>query len=513
MPTVDRRGFLIGSAGVAALAALAACGRNGGSDGAGDGGGGTPRRGGTLRVGALGKPGATQQDPHQNLSNDSDFLIMSLVYDALTVPTKDKNVAPRLATSWEQSSDGRTWTFTVADGATFHDGSPVTAEDVVWSLQRIAGDKTIAFKVPVPADQVKVVDGSRFSLTSPQPNSQIPLLVRLVTFVMKKGTAPSDWQGSGPFRMETYSAGRARLVRNDSWHGGAPYLDAIEVIPFASAEAMSNAIQSGGIDLASAVGAVAGRTAETNGELAVIRRANDSVMPIIMRTASGPFADPKVREAMRLIADRRQLVQSVLSGYGAVGNDVLGTGDPFYDRSLPQRTRNIDRAKQLLAEAKFDTGRSYDFFTIDEATGQVDSAKLFAKQAADAGVTIEVTVQDSTTFYDNTWGKADLYNMTWGTNDSVVFFADKVLKKDAKNNETGWNDAAFEQAYTDLLAARDEAAQRTASTAMQRAEYDRSGYLVWGVVDGVDVATTRVRGLPTAPGFGRMQLEKVWLSS
>lgn len=510
MPTVDRRGFLFGTAGVVALAALAACGRNDAGTG---GDGGSPRRGGTLRVGALGKPDAVQQDPHQNLSNDSDFLIMSLVYDALTVPTKDRNVAPRLAKSWEQSADGRTWTFTIADGATFHDGSPVTADDVVWSLRRIADDKTIAFKVPVPADQVAVVDARRFSLTSPQPNSQIPLLVRLVTFVMKKGTAPSDWQGSGPFRMESYTAGRARLVRNDSWHGGAPYLDAIEVIPFTSAEAMSNAIQSGDIDLASAVGAVAGRAAETNGKLAVIRRPDDSVMPIIMRTASGPFADPRVREAMRLIADRPQLVRSVLSGYGTVGNDVLGTGDPLYDRSLPQRARDLDRARTLLAEAKFDTGRTYPFFTIDEATGQVDSAKLFAKQAAEAGVRIEVVVQDSTAFYDTTWCKADLYNMTWGTNDSVTFFADKVLKKDAKNNETGWNDGAFEQAYTDLLGARDEASRRTASTAMQRAEYDRSGYLVWGVVDGVDVAATTVHGLPTAPGFGRMQLEKVWLSS
>lgn len=513
MPTVDRRQFLIGTAGLATLAALAACGRNSGSSDETDGAEGPPRRGGTLRVGVLGKPDATQQDPHQNLSNDSDFLIMSLVYDALTVPTADKNVAPRLTKSWEQSDDGRTWTFTIADGAKFHDGSPVTADDVVWSLQRIATDKTIAFKVPVPADQVKVVDANRFSLTSPESNSQIPLLVRLVTFVMKKDTAPAAWQGSGPFRMETYSAGRARLVRNDAWHGGAPHLDAIEVIPFTSAEAMSNAIQGGSIDLASAVGAVAGRAAESNGKLEVIRRANDSVMPIIMRTASGPFADPRVREAMRLIADRPQLVQSVLSGYGTVGNDVLGTGDQFYDTSLPQRARNVDRAKKLLNEAKFDTARTYDFFTIDEATGQVDSAKLFARQAADAGVKLEIKVQDSTAFYDTTWCKADLYNMTWGTNDSVAFFADKVLKKDAKNNETGWNDAGFERAYSELKSARDDAAQRTASTSMQRAEYDTSGYLVWGVTDGVDVAAKTVHGLPTAPGFGRMQLEKVWLES
>ncbi|MGV7636446.1 ABC transporter substrate-binding protein, partial [Mycobacterium kansasii] len=86
-------------------------------------------------------------------------------------------------------------------------------------------------------------------------------------------------------------------------------------------------------------------------------------------------------------------------------------------------------------------------------------------------------------------------------------------KKDAKNNETGWDEPAFEQAYTDLLAAQDDAAQRAASTKMQRAEYDNSGYLVWGVTDGVDVAAKTVHGLPTAPGFGRMQLEKVWLAS
>lgn len=515
MSTIDRRKFLLGSAGVAALAVLAACGRNdnGSGDNGSSGGGGSAQRGGTLRVGVLGKPDATQKDPHQNLSNDSDFLIMSLVYDALTVPTAEQNTAPRLAKEWKQSDDGRTWTFTVADGAVFHDGSPVTADDVVWSLQRIANDKTIAFKVPVPADQVKVVDDRRFSLTSPAPNSQIPLLVRLVTFVMKKGTEPDAWQGSGPFKMATYSNGRARLVRNDAWHGGAPYLDAIEVVPFASAEAMSNAVLGGSIDLASAVGAVAGRTAEADDRLTVVRRPNDAVMPIVMRTASGPFADARVREAMRLIADRPQMVQSVLSGYGEVGNDVLGTGDQDYDKSLPQRARDLDKAKKLLADVKFDTGRTYDFFTIDEAAGQVDSARVFAKQAADAGVKLNVKVQDSTAFYDTTWCKADLYNMFWGTNDSVVFFADKVLKKDAKNNETGWADPTFERSYAQLLASRDAGEQKSASATMQHAEYDDGGYLVWGVTDGVDVAAKKVHNLPTAPGFGRMQLEKVWLES
>lgn len=466
-----------------------------------------------MRVGALGKSSKIERDPHATLSNDSDFLIMSLVYDPLTVPGNDPNVAPRLASRWESDAQQRKWTFTLADGARFHDGRPVTSADVVWSLRRlreIAGET----KVPVAGvGDITAAGPNAVVLTCAAPNSQLPLLLRMMTFTVPEGTTDfAAAVGSGPFRLESYDGGNARLVRNESWFGGPPLLDAIEVTLFDSPESMSNAIMGGQIDLASNVGAIAGRTAETRGDLRVVRRPDDIAVAIAMRTSDGPFADPRVREALRLAVDRDAMVAQVLSGYGSVANDVLGTADPSLDTTIPQRTRDIDRAKRLLADAKFDTAKTYRLVTKQEAAGEVESAKVFATQAEDIGVRIEVAVQEANAFYDDTWLKAPFYTVNWGTNDSVVFFASKVMYSRTKWNETGFRDQDFDRAYTTALAAPAGPEFAAASRDLQQIQHERGGYIVWGMADGIDVAAGAVRDLPELGGYGRVQLERVWLS-
>ncbi|MFD3594625.1 ABC transporter substrate-binding protein [Nocardia sp. NPDC058640] len=497
-----RRQLFRSGVGVTALLLAAAC--------TSDDRAGTAQRGGTLRVGALGTASRSERDPHANLSNDSDFLIASLVYDALTVPGGDPNVAPRLASRWEAGADNRRWTFTIADGATFHNGTPVTADDVVWSMRRLRSVGG-ASKMPVAENDI-VADGpQRVVFTVPEPNTQLPLLLRLMTFTVPKDT--TDFAaaiGTGPFRLESYQNGNARLVRNDRWHGTPPLLDAIEVTMFDSVTALGNAALGGQIDLASNVGAIAGRTAAGRGDLQVIRRANDTMLGVAMRAADGPFADARVRTALRLGVDRTALVNQVHSGYGTVAADVLGTADPLYDKSL-RRDRDIDRAKTLLREANFDTARSYPFVTKAEVPGEVESAKVIAAQLAEIGVRLDVQVVESAAFYDQTWLNAPLYTVSWGTNDSVLFLADKLMTSASNRNETAFRDTEFDATDAKALATSGDEYAR-AVRELQRIEFERGGYLVWGMADGVDIAVATVRDLPTLGGFARVQLERAWLA-
>ncbi|MEW1839181.1 ABC transporter substrate-binding protein, partial [Nonomuraea angiospora] len=126
-----------GGAGLATLLAACGSGSEPGSAPAAQPAQAKPTTGGTLRVGALGKASAITRDPHGTQANESDYLIISLVYDTLTVPGATANTAPRLAGEWKADKDVKIWRFTLAPGATFHDGTPVTAEDVVWSLRRL----------------------------------------------------------------------------------------------------------------------------------------------------------------------------------------------------------------------------------------------------------------------------------------------------------------------------------------------------------------------------------------
>ncbi len=515
---LTRRRLLGVSAALGAGMLLTSCG-SGGSDGAGGSPGaappaGPPQPGGTLRVGALGKAASVVRDPHGTQSNESDYLIIALTYDPLTVPGSPQPVAPRLAGKWDASDDLRRHRFILADGARFHDGRPVTAQDVVWSLQRLRATASGASRLPGVDPTGIAADGhNAVILTSSYPNSELPLLIRLTTFVLPENTADvAGAPGTGPFRLESFDAGNARLVRNDAWYGGAPLLDAIEVRIFTDPQAMANALFTGAIDVASNVGPVAARTARGRDGVQIVRRSNDSALPIVMRVADGPFADPRVREAFRLAVDREAMVAQALSGFGSIANDVLGTADPNYARDLPQRRHDLARAGALLDSAGFDRTARYPLVTCEEAPGQGEAATLFATQLREAGVGIDVVRQDQGTFYDQTWLKAPLYTAYWGTNDSVAFFAAKTMVSGAGQNETGQADPEYDAAYQRAVSVPDAAARSAALRDLQRIQYERSGYLLWGMADGVDLASAKVGDLPRLAGYGRVQLERTWLA-
>ncbi|MER8231339.1 ABC transporter substrate-binding protein [Streptomyces sp. NPDC094049] len=516
---VTRRQLLWAGTGIGAAGLLAACGGGDTSGGSPAPGAATgkPRTGGTLRVGALGRASAITRDPHGTQANESDYLVLALVFDTLTVPGARTNTAPRLAASWEPSADLKTWKFKIAKGAAFHDGTPVTAEDVVWSLKRLRATPSGAARLPgIQAGNITAQGADTVVVVSDYANAEFPLLTRFASFVMKKDTKDSELDkapGTGPFKLDWFRGGNARLVRNDTWHGGTVHLDAVEVTMFETPQAMANALLAGQIDLASNVGAVAARTAGTRKDVQVLRRPNDMAMPIVMRTAEGsPFADARVREAMRLVVDRDAMVKQVLSGYGTVANDILGTGDPAFAEDIPQRTRDLAKAGRLLADAGFDLTKTYELVTTEDIAGLADSATLFANQAREAGIRIKVVKQESGAFWEKTWKTGDFYTTYWGTNDSVVFFASKTMVSEAGQNESGWNDPAFDASYRKVIGTADAAERAALLKELQQIEHDRSGYLLWGMADGIDLAAPKVRNLPALAGYGRVQLEGVWLS-
>ncbi|MFY4720880.1 ABC transporter substrate-binding protein [Streptomyces sp. LaBMicrA B280] len=515
---VTRRQLLWAGTGISAAGLLAAC--RGGSDDskapASSGGTGEPRTGGTLRVGALGHASAITRDPHGTQANESDYLILALVFDTLTIPGAKDNTAPRLAASWEPSADLKTWTFKIAKDAVFHDGTPVTADDVVWSLKRLRNTPSGAARLPgIRAGNISAKGTDTVVVVSDYANADFPLMTRFSSFVLKKGTKAADLAkapGTGPFRLDWFRGGNARLVRNDKWYGPHVYLDAIEVTMFETPQAMANALLAGQIDLASNAGAVAARTAGSRHDIQVLRRPNDMAMPVVMRTAKGsPFADQRVRAAMRLVVDRAAMVEQVLSGYGTVANDILGTGDPDYAKDIPQRKRDLAQAKRLLSDAGFDVSKTYELVTTEDIAGLADSATLFANQAREAGIKIKVVKQESGAFWEKTWKSGDFYTTYWGTNDSVVFFASKTMVSEAGQNEAGWDDPGFDAAYRKAIGSGDPKKRAAALKELQQIEHDRSGYLLWGMADGIDLAAAKVRNLPKLPGYGRVQLEGVWL--
>ncbi|MGW9434415.1 ABC transporter substrate-binding protein, partial [Streptomyces decoyicus] len=157
--------------------------------------------------------------------------------------------------------------------------------------------------------------------------------------------------------------------------------------------------------------------------------------------------------------------------------------------------------------------RTYELVTTEDVPGLAESATLFASQAREAGIKIKVVKQESGTFYQKTWLKGDLYTNYWGTNDSLVFFASKTMTTGSAQNEADWSDKDFDAAYRKAIASADPSARTAALRDLQQIEHDGSGYLLWGMADGIDLAAPKVQGLPKLPGYGRVQLENVWLAT
>jgi peptide/nickel transport system substrate-binding protein len=218
-----------------------------------------------------------------------------------------------------------------------------------------------------------------------------------------------------------------------------------------------------------------------------------------MRTDVAPWNDARVRQAMRLIADRGQLVSQGLAGHGRVANDIFSPNDPSYDSGLAQRTQNIEQAKSLLKAA----GRSdlrTTMITSQIYTGLTSLAQVFAQQAKQAGVTIALQQLDPTSFFGKNWLSYGLTQDFW-TNRDYLSTAGLALAPKGPYNETHWGDSRWDSVYSQALGTVDMSKRTDLIHELQQIEYDRGGYIIWGFADFVDGLSAKLHGLTPDPAL------------
>ncbi|MFG3689301.1 ABC transporter substrate-binding protein [Micromonospora sp. NPDC047740] len=489
---------------LALLATMAGCG--------GTAAPATTTSGDTLRYVSIGSPATASNDPHGGLANESDALRFALTYDVLTGQGPDGRTQPRLAETWQPDKTLTRWRFALRRTAVFSDGRPVRAADVLYSLRRIERKATENYGRLAAFDLAasRVVDEHTVEIVSRQPFADVPRALESVTFVVPEGsddfTTPVP--GSGPFRLISSDAQTAVLERHDRWWGPTPPLRRIEVRAVADPQARAQAVLSGQADVAASIAPTAAKQAEGRADLTLVRRPAVTMYPFVMRTDRKPFNDPRVREAVKLAADRPALVQAAFLGYGQVGDDVLAPADPSAPTGLASRQRDVARAKQLLAEAGYGNGLTVTLHTTTSYPGMDTSATLFARQLAEAGITAQVKLNPPDTYFTNVWAKQDFYTGYFG---GIPFFdvARVALLSTSPTNETAWKRPAFDTALNAALANPDEAARNRALGELQRQVRDEGGYVVWGTGDGLDLTRKGVQGLPTGPGFARLFIDQV----
>ena len=501
----------MGAGGVVAAGTLAACGSgsapapSGGDTGAA----GTPKKGGDFRLGVTGGGSKDMMDG-QNIVTKPDQARLVTAFETLLEFDDNYQLQQTGLAESVTADNPKQYTINLRKGVEFQNGKTFTADDVIYSLQRIGtqGNGLTGFAATATMDikNLKKVDDYTVQLPLLSPDSTIPQTLASYTF----GLVPVGYKafkgdvstqvGTGAYKLKSFTPGQeSQHTRNpnywrDSW------FDTVTITDFSDSTAQINALKGGQIDAMTDLPANQVNAVKSSGVEALISQTGGWI-PICMAIDMPPFDDPKVRQAMRLIIDRQQILDQIGSGYGQIANDLYSPFDEGYDKDLPQRQQDINEAKSLLKSAG-QSNLKVDLHTTNGASGMVELASVFASQAKQAGVT--VTVKNDPNYYGDAYLKLAFSVDFWGTRGYLNQVQQGSLPT-SPYNETHWppksgTGSNFGDLYKQALAETDSSKRVEIEHEMQKLEYDLGGYIIPYFNSLIDGHSTKVKGLTPSKG-------------
>ncbi len=505
-------GGLLALSGASMLAACGGSGASGGTSASGAAAGGTPKAGGTFVLGMGGGSSTTNASPFTAYGETpANVPLVNNIFDTLVIrdPQTSKTVNV-LAEEFVPSKPGRvdSWDVRLRDGVEFHDGKTLTADDVIFSAQQrfkksYAGDP--GFEL-IDIKRIKKLDARTVRMPLIQPYATFPdHLSSPDLAIVHAGFDPSKPIGTGPFKFVSGQPGeRWQLAANKRFWGEGPYFAALVIQEFADENARANALRSGQV---TALGNLPGaqlRVVQAGPGVHVLESRTGMNLVMTMRCDLAPYNDPRVRQALRLIANRQQMVDQALDGKGVVGNDLYGVTDADFDSSLPPRKQDVAQAKALLAAAghantEFELISSPIYGGIDEA------CQVYAQQAQDAGVNVKYRRLDTATW--SAGYRKWPFSVSYYYNRSMLDVAAGMNSPASTYNEAHFDDPEWNRLFAAATVEIDAGKRRDLIHRMQAVEYERGGYIIWSHPDTNDAFSSQVVGFrPDNSGIGLNQM-------
>ena len=534
---ISRRHFVQGAAAVAAGAAvvgLAACGDDS------SGGGTTESK--TLRI-------ATGKQEHVAApweTSGGSLFILSMVGEWLTWQLPDGSLEPRIAESWTASEDAKSWTFKIREGVMFNDGTPLTVDDIVYTFTAIF-DEDITKGVSrskgnydniLDAAGVVKVDETTIQFNLLQANGNFPYFVSSACYGMciikKDAFGGAGWESTmiaaGPWKMVSHVNTENTVYALNEFYWDKdfkPKFDTVELVQFVSAATALPQLQTGEIDFIGALEAADAVALDKDKFSVETLPAGAGFAHVHMRTNFGPFQDKRIRQAAALTIDRPGYVDGVLMGIGGrVGNDSVM--DPYNtaDTSVPQREKDIEKAKALMAEAGVPNG-----FKVDLSSWARDDinkyANLIKTSFAEIGIEVTLVIDGSDggsavyyTYdpYPSKPGKVNQFdNHSWlASNLGIVDWAgrgvpDQYLMREWRS--TGdWSGAQLDSremdaAIDEYLQAITPEAKKTASKKIQEVSLDETPYILAYTSNLITAGRKDLKGM-VVNGMGQFDARK-----
>ena len=477
-----------------------------------------PKRGGKIRVAGYASSTADTLDP-AHASNSTDYSRLFMFYNGLTVFDEKLHPLPDLAISVE-SADAKIWTIKLRKGVTFHDGSPFTAADVVYSLARHKNPKTSSVVRPLAEQmrEIKATGPLEVQVTLAAPNSELPTILAIYQFVIvKAGTTDfSRGNGTGPFLCKEFSPGvRSVGVRNPHYfHPGLPYLDEVTFFGITSNSARVNALLSGDIDIASGIDALSTRQVKAAKGFEIFETRGGNYTDLIMHLDAPRIGNPDFIMAMKYLQDREKIKSSVFLNYAVIGNDQpVDPTSPYYCSDIPQRTMDLDKAKFHLKKASL-VGTTMPLVCSPAATGSVDMAVILQNTARSIGFNIDLRRVPANGFWSNYWLKAPFVYGNINPRPTANILLTLFFRSSAPWNESRWKNPTFDKLLTESRSQTDLVKRKQLYCEMQRLIHNEAGIGIPVFISGLDAHSARVKGLravPTGDLMGFNFAQNVWL--
>ena len=451
------------------------------------------KKGGTIRSGIVTPSG--ELDP-LTITDGGGILILGQSGEYLIWADSELKLQPRLAESWKPSRDGSVWTFKLRRGVKFQDGRPLAAADVVATIDRLAdpdvGSNSLsAFRGVLSKGNTKAVDDMTVEFELDAPNGNFPYLVSSDNYnaIILPRDFDGNWEktliGTGPWMLEKYTPNVSlTYVKNpDYWDTAKPNADRSELTFYGQEEAAILGMQGDEIDVLAQFSVTNGKPLLSDPNVRTIALRSAAHDQVHMRTDKEPFRDKRVRQALALLVDRRALVDGLFEKKGDLGNDSpFAPVYPSTDKSVAERSQDVERAKQLLADAGKGGGFSVELSTLRELHVPAH-AQLLQNDAKQAGIEIKLAVTDKASYYgDAVFGSSRWLDSTLGITNYAHRAVPNVLLGAPLKSDGDWNSAHFRNKRYDRLvgdyaAAVDVESQRTAANEIQTLLLDEAPIL------------------------------------
>ncbi|RLM10334.1 peptide ABC transporter substrate-binding protein [Gibbsiella quercinecans] len=481
-----------------------------------------PKKGGTLRLGMSGGNTSDTLDP----TLFSDWVSLNQAYmlmNGLVEIDEHNKAVPELLESWEARPGAKEWVLKVRQGVTFHNGKTLDADDIIYSINLHRGEQSrSAIKTQLASiTALEKTGADQITLTLDSGNADLPyLLADYHLVVVPNGF--TDWAhpiGTGGFVFERYEPGvRSLFKRNPHyWKPDSAWVDAVEVLVINDPTARTNALISGQVHAINRVDFKTVDFLKRSPMLQIIRASGGQHFTFLMDCRVAPFNNNDVRMAIKHGIDREKILNTVLRGYGSLGNDhPIPKTDRFFNHDLPQRMYDPDKARFYLKKAGLEK-LSLELASSDAAfTGALDAAALYQGQAGNAGMQINIKRQPADSYWEDVWMKAPFCMGYWGGRPTADQMFSTTYMSSAKWNDTHWKNDKFDALLLQARSLLDENQRAQLYGEMQSIVRDDGGAMIPLFGDYLDAASNKVGGIKPHPLFnfmGGRLAERVWLTS